>query len=357
MRFVWGRPALAVCLLVCAAAARAQQQPLGNKDAFELYGRAVQLMESASVAMPELARAGAPIAENARHAVATMRSLGRQHAGITYSFLGNARAFLLLADAIPKPDGFPQEAARQLAELRAAVDRAELNYRALLDSKEAQLRNPDRDNLARYAEANSKLPAPVAGRPRVVFLGDSITDGWRLNEYFPDRDFINRGISGQITGEMLGRTKADVLDLKPAAVLILAGTNDIARGVPLKAVEDNLAMIASLAEQHGIKPLLASVLPISDYHKDQNAAFEMSRNRPPQTIRALNDWIRALCSQRNYTYVDYFTPTVDSKGYLQTELSDDGLHPNSAGYRLMAPVALAAIDKAVAGSRTGKRGK
>ena len=92
------------------------------------------------------------------------------------------------------------------------------------------------------------MPRPSPGRPRVVFLGDSITDGWRLNEYFSDRDFVNRGISGQITGEMLGRMKADVIDLKPEAVLVLAGTNDIARGVPLKTIEDNLAMIADLAE-------------------------------------------------------------------------------------------------------------
>jgi lysophospholipase L1-like esterase len=354
MRFVWGRPAAAAGLLWCAVAVQAQQKPLDNKDAFELYGRAVQLMESASVAMPELARAGAPIVENARHAVATLRSLGRQHTGVTYSFLGNAHAFLLLADAIPKPDGFPVEATRQLAELRTAVDRAELNYRALLETKELELRNPDRDNLARYAEANSKLAAPVAGRPRVVFLGDSITDFWRLNEYFSDRDFVNRGISGQITGEILGRTKADVLDLKPEAVLILAGTNDLARGVALKTVENNLAMIASLAEHHGIKPLLASVLPISDYHKDQDPAFERSHDRPPQTILALNEWIRALCAQRNYTYVDYFTPAVDAKGFLKADLSDDGLHPNSAGYRIMAPVALAAVDKSVAGVK-GKR--
>ncbi|HEX8983898.1 MAG TPA: GDSL-type esterase/lipase family protein [Bryobacteraceae bacterium] len=357
MRSVFARPAAAVCLFLCAFAAQAQQKPLGNKDVLELYGRAVQLMESAAVSVPELARAGAPITENARHAVATLRSLGRQHTGVTYSFLANVRAFLLLADALPKPDGFPEEAARQIAELRAAADRAEVNFRTLLEREETQLRNPDRDNLARYAEANSRLAAPVAGRPRVVFLGDSITDGWRLHEYFADRDFVNRGISGQITGEMLGRMKADVLDLKPEAVLILAGTNDIARGVPLKIIEDNLAMIAMLAAAQNVKPLLASVLPVSDYHKDQNPAFEMSRVRPPQTIRALNDWIRAFCVQRNYTYVDYFTPTADAQGFLKAELADDGLHPNGVGYRVMAPVALAAIDKALGAGSGGKRRK
>jgi lysophospholipase L1-like esterase len=355
MRFVWARPAAAALLLVCAAAAPAQDQLLGNKDAFELYGRAVQLMESVSLATPELARAGAPIAENARSAVATLRSMGRQHAGVTYSFLGNARAFLVLSDAVPKPDGFPAEAAKQLTELRAVVDRADVNFRALLTRKESDILSTDRDNLARYAEANTKLAAPVPGHPRVVFLGDSITDGWRLNEYFSGRDFVNRGISGQTTGEMLGRMQADVIDLKPEAVLILAGTNDIARGIPLRTIENNLAMIASLAEQHGIKPLIASVLPISDYHKDQDPSYEKSRKRPPQTILALNDWIRAQCAHRGYIHVDYFTPTVDSKGFLRAELADDGLHPNSAGYRAIAPVALAAIDRATAGSGKGKR--
>ena len=154
--------------------------------------------------------------------------------------------------------------------------RLEAHFRALLDSKDAQLRSPDRDNLVRYSEANRKLPPPAAGKPRVVFFGDSITDLWRLNEYFSDRDFVNRGISGQITGEMLGRFKADVLNLQPAAVLILAGTNDLARNIPLVTIEDNYGMMATLASAHNIKVIFASVLPVSDYHKDQNPAYEMS---------------------------------------------------------------------------------
>jgi lysophospholipase L1-like esterase len=343
---------LAVCVSMLPAVAQ-QRGPLPNKDAFDLYGRAVELMQSVAVAVPDLSRAGGPIIENARASVSTLRSLGSQHAGVTYSFLTDARAFLLLADALPKPDSFPEEAARQLTELRDAVDRTAANFRALLDVREAQLREPDRDNLRRYAEADARVPAPQAGRPRVVFLGDSITDGWRLNEYFPDRDFVNRGISGQITGEMLGRMKADVIALKPEAVIILAGTNDIARGIPLTAIENNIAMIADLAEYHKIKPLIASVLPISDYHKDQNPAFQMSRTRPPQKIRDLNEWIRSFCRERNIVYVDYYSAIVDANGYLKADLADDGLHPNGAGYRIMAPVALAAIEKSVA--PVGKR--
>ena len=330
-----------------ALAFLAQGRTLSNKEAFELYGRTVQLMESTAVAVPELARAGAPIAENARQALLTMRALDRQHTGLTYTFLTNVRAYLMLADAVPKPSPFPEEAARQFAELRDGLNRIEAHFRDLLDQREKDLADPDRDRLSRYAEANGKLPPPQPAKPRAVFLGDSITDFWRLNEYFPDRDFVNRGIRGQITGQMLGRLKVDVLDLKPTAVLVLAGTNDIARGIPLAAIENNLAMIAELAQAHHVAPLLASVLPVSDYHKAENPAWEVSRRRPPEAIRALNAWIQSFCRERNYAYVDYFSVLVNQAGFLRAGLADNGLHPNSAGYRLMAPIALAAIDRAM----------
>ena len=177
----------------------------------------------------------------------------------------------------------------------------------------------------------------------------SITDSWRLNQYFPEHDYINRGISGQITGEMLGRFKQDVLDLRPEAVLILAGTNDLARGVPVLTIENNYSMMADLADKHGIKVIFASVLPVSDYHKGENPAYEMTRIRPPQLIRALNDWLRSFCAQRGYTYLDYYSALIDSAGMLRPDLADDGLHPNPAGYRIMGPLALAAIQKTVGG--------
>lgn len=173
----------------------------------------------------------------------------------------------------------------------------------------------------------------------MVFLGDSITAGWRLKEYFPDRDVLNRGIGGQVTGEMLGRFKTDVIDLKPAAVLILAGTNDLARGTPIEIIENNLAMMADLAGHHKIKVAIASVLPVSDYHKQKNPAFEMTRRRPPQLINALNAWIRNLCQARGYVYIDYAAQLTDGSGFLREDTADDGLHPNALGYRLMAPVA------------------
>lgn len=286
--------------------------------------------------------------ENTRQALATLQaSAGQQHAALTYAFLLNLKSYIALADSLPKPFPFPEEGRKQFAELREAVERVESHFRALLDQKESQLRNPDRDNLRRYAEANQKLPPPQPNQPRIVFLGDSIIDGWPLNEYFPERDFVNRGISGQITGEMLGRMKADVIDLKPAAVVILAGTNDIARGVPLQTIENNFTMMATLADAYRIKVIIASVLPIHDYHKDKNPQYERSPQRPPQTILSLNAWLRAFCQQRGYAYVDYFSQTVDAKGFLNAELADDGLHPNSTGYRVMAPLVLAAIQKAV----------
>lgn len=321
---------------------------LPTREAFGLYTRSNQLMEAASFAIPELARAGAPVIENAKQTFSTMRKVGNaNHSGFTFTYLSNLHAFLALYDAVPKPFPFPDEARRQVQELRDAATRLEAHFRALLEAKETQVRGPDRDNLKRYSEANSRLSAPAAGKPRVVFLGDSITDFWRLNEYFPDRDFVNRGISGQITGEMLGRMKADVIDLKPAAVLILAGTNDIARGVPLTTIQNNLLMIADLAALYKIKPIFASVLPVSDYHVGDDPSYERTSARPLAVIKNLNTWIQRLCKDRNYTYLNYWDAVVDQAGQLRSEIAEDGLHPNAAGYRLMAPVALAAIDKTV----------
>jgi lysophospholipase L1-like esterase len=130
-------------------------------------------------------------------------------------------------------------------------------------------------------------------------------------------------------------------------VLILGGTNDLARGTALNAIEDNLTMIADLADYHKIRLIFASVLPVSDYHKDVNPSYEMTPIRPPVLIRALNDWIKSLCTRRNYIYLDYYSEMVDAAGFLKADLADDGLHPNSAGYRIMAPLAQTAIESVV----------
>lgn len=209
--------------------------------------------------------------------------------------------------------------------------------------------------MARYAEANRKLPAPIAGKPRVVFFGDSITDFWHLNEYFPDSDYLNRGISGQTSGQLLQRMKDDVIDLHPEAVLILIGTNDLARHVPLTAIESNYQTLADLAGANKVKVIFAAVMPVSDYHKDQDPVYERTPLRPAASITALNDWLQKLCTQRGYTYLDYYTALVDGSGQFQAELSDDGLHPNAKGYRVMAPLATAAIGKTLAPAETSQK--
>ena len=342
MRAVW---------LACLAVLVHAQPPsetasalLSNSQLVESSNRAIQLMESTGVAIPDLARAGAPLIESARQFRDNLRT-DPARADFNYAFLANLRAFVALSDAVPKPYPLSEEAQKQLHELRDEQARVEAHFRALIALKDRQLRNPDLNNLARYAEDNSRIGVPKAGKPRVVFLGDSITEGWRLNEYFPDRDFVNRGISGQITSQLLGRMESDVVRLQPAAVVVLGGTNDIARGIPIPAIEDNLAMIADLADYYKIKVILGSVLPVSDYHKDADPNYERTRTRPIATIRGLNDWIQGFCAKRNCAYINYYSKLVDDSGFLKANLADDGLHPNSAGYRLMAPLVLEAINR------------
>ncbi|HUJ49570.1 MAG TPA: hypothetical protein VLW25_05205, partial [Bryobacteraceae bacterium] len=165
---------------------------LNNNQLIESYSRAIQLMESTGVALPDLARAGAPLVESGRQYLDNIRA-DPSSADANYAFLANLRAYVALSDAVPKPYPFSEEAQKQLHELRDVLARVEAHFRALIVQKDRQLRNPDRDNVARYTEQDSRIGPPKPGKPRVIFLGDSITDRWRLNEYFPDRDFINRG--------------------------------------------------------------------------------------------------------------------------------------------------------------------
>ncbi|BDC52785.1 hypothetical protein F183_A51000 [Bryobacterales bacterium F-183] len=335
----------------------AQQQPaadapaalLPNADLLKLADRSGQLVESTSLAIPDLGRASQPLHNAMEQARINLRSRAN-HVGYTYALLTSLKAYSSLLDAVQKPFPMPAEATTQLSELKTAADRLEIHFRALLDNAEMRLRHPDRDNLKRYEEANQRLSGPAANR--VVFFGDSITDFWRLNEYFGDAPYVNRGISGQVTSEMLGRFKADVLDLKPKAVLILAGTNDLARGTAISTITGNYTMMAELAKAHGIQVIFASVLPVSDYHKNVNPDWERSRLRTPANINALNDWLKRYCATNGLTYLDYFTAMKDVTGMLRAEVADDGLHPNAAGYRIMAPLAKAAIDKVAAGAKS-----
>ncbi|HEY2845024.1 MAG TPA: SGNH/GDSL hydrolase family protein, partial [Bryobacteraceae bacterium] len=180
---------------------------------------------------------------------------------------------------------------------------------------------------------------------RVVFLGDSITDIWKLADAFPGKPYVNRGISGQTTPQMLVRMFPDVIDLKPAAVVLLAGTNDIARNTgpaTLAMVEENVQAIAELAKLHGIRVILCSVTPISDY-----ARRPMSIQRPPADILKLNAWMKEYAAKTGAVYADYYSALVDDKGMLKDGISADGLHPNPKGFELMAPVAEAAIRQAL----------
>lgn len=345
---------LVPALLLAATALQAQDVNAGNA-ASALLSRAdtrkalqdvINLLQASSVAIPALARTAAPLAENARQDAITLQNGPLyNNTAVLYRLLTNVRVYLELSDALPKPSPFADEARKQLVALREDQDRLQGHFRALLEQKEQQLANPDRDNLRRYADANRSLGAQRAGENRVVFLGDSITDGWRLNEYFSGKPYVNRGISGQITSQMLGRMKADVIDLKPAAMIVLAGTNDIARGIAITTIQNNLAMIADLALANHIKPIFSSILPVSDYHKDQDPAYEMTTVRPPATIREFNSWLESFCKQRGFTYCNYFPATVDDSGFIKSDFANDGLHPNAAGYRAMGPVAQAAIDR------------
>ena len=206
----------------------------------------------------------------------------------------------------------------------------------------------------RYAAANAALVAAKAGEARVVFFGDSITDNWSKPDYggfFPGKPYVNRGIGGQTTAQMLLRFRADVVELQPKAVVILAGTNDIAGNagsVTLDQVQDNLASMAELARAHGIRVVLASLLPVSDDKQDANGqALTRTRQRPTATIRELNRWLAAYAAKNGHGYLDYFTATVDGAGLLLPALNDDGLHPNTRGYAVMAPLAEKAIAEAL----------
>jgi lysophospholipase L1-like esterase len=257
------------------------------------------------------------------------------------------RAYVQLVDAMPKPPDFSDDVRKQLEQLRLRADRIDVYFRALLEQREQQLRQPDRDNLSRYREDNALVDPPVAGEERVVFLGDSITDGWELNQYFVNKPYINRGISGQITGQMLGRLQADVLNLKPRVMVLLGGTNDLARGIDLATIQNNIQMIADLAAAHGVAPILASILPVSDYHADKDPRFRRTPDRRPADIQELNAWMRGFANNRGYGYLDYFAVTADDSGMLAAELADDGLHPNAEGYKAMTLPAQAAIAEAL----------
>jgi lysophospholipase L1-like esterase len=214
--------------------------------------------------------------------------------------------------------------------LKAQVDR---------DKKTLQ----DWPALSRYAGDNAKLTT----RATVVFMGDSITDAWikRSPKFFADNPgYIDRGISGQTTPQMLIRFRPDVIALKPKVVVVLAGTNDIAGNtgpMTLEMIEDNLQSMAELAKTNGIKVVLSSVMPVCDYSRPQ------TERRPPEKIIALNEWIKDYCHKNKLVYLDYYSAMIDDQKMLKKEITYDGLHPNEAGYAVMEPLAEKAVAAAL----------
>jgi len=222
----------------------------------------------------------------------------------------------------------------------------------------------DWNQLGRYHQANEQLKQQPVPSGRVVFMGDSITDFWTLPESFPGKPYVNRGIGGQVTAQMLVRMYPDVLNLKPAAMVLLAGTNDVARNngpVTLAMIEEDIMAMTELAQLHGIKVLLSSVTPISDYPylSQQNGPpapavpggrgapprQKMTEGRPPSDILKLNAWMKEYAAKVNATYVDYFSAMVDDRGWLKDGISADGLHPNAEGYKIMTAILAAALQK------------
>jgi len=206
----------------------------------------------------------------------------------------------------------------------------------------------DYGQLARYRDANASLTPPAPEENRVVFFGDSITDIWHLDQSFPGKPYINRGIGGQTTSQMLVRFRQDVIDLQPKVVVILAGTNDIAGNsgkISDEDIERNFATMAELAHVHHIRVVFASILPVSNYTPKSQEFFN---SRPMSRIVDLNDWLKGYCAAGGCVYLDYFHSMLDDKGMLKRDLADDGLHPNQAGFAVMAPLAQKAIRAALA---------
>ena len=209
-------------------------------------------------------------------------------------------------------------------------------------------------NLKRYAAEDANLPAPTSAEQRVVFFGDSITDFWgrRYGKFFPGKPYVNRGISGQVTPQLLLRFRQDVIDLKPRVVVILGGTNDIGGSLgPIDptATHNNIMSMVDLAKEHHIAVVLSSLTPVCDYISPQ------TDKRPMEKIKAMNDWLKQYAAANSIVYLDYWSAMLDEHGMLRKELTWDGLHPNDAGYEVMGPLAEKAIERAQGRSRAMAR--
>lgn len=210
------------------------------------------------------------------------------------------------------------------------------------DSEFEKLMEQDWANLNKYSNDNKKLQEEQV-RPTVVFMGNSITEGWAgaNPQFFTDNNFVGRGIGGQTTPQMLIRFTPDVIDLKPEAVVILAGTNDIAGNTgasTVKMIQDNIKAMALLASANNIEVILASILPAYNYPW-------RTQIKPIEKISEINAWLKEYAEENNHTYLDFYSAMVDQRKGLKAEYSEDGVHPNEKGYSVMEPLAKEAIIK------------
>lgn len=233
----------------------------------------------------------------------------------------------LSAQSIPTqtPAAAPCPQAKQVEQMQAKLD--------------------DWAQLNRYRAADAVLQPPASGEQRVVFYGDSITDAWGRvrGVFFPGKPYVNRGISGQTTPQMLVRFQQDVVHLHPAAVVILAGTNDVAGNTGPETpemIEDNFRSMAAIAHQNHFKVVLASILPAIAYPWKPGV-------QPADEIRRLNDWLKDFSQRDGDVYLDYYTALADAQGGMKPGLSVDGVHPTAEGYAIMSPLAEKAIAKAL----------
>jgi lysophospholipase L1-like esterase len=269
----------------------------------------------------------------------------------------NAHAFLWAAVVLAgplfavrlvaqEPGGSAPETKAQTAGQVAPTTGAPAPHTGEYWNKHDQQLLVDFGDLARFKDADATLAPPAADEKRVVFMGDSITQGWKIEGpagTFPGKPYVNRGISGETTPQMLVRFRQDVIDLKPAVVIILAGTNDIAGNtgpMTLEQSESNLESMADLATANGIRVVLCSVLPAYDFPWNPGQA-------PAQKIAVLNAWIRGYAAAKGYPYVDYYSAMKDERGGLPATLSRDGVHPLPAGYAIMTPLAETGIETAL----------
>lgn len=242
----------------------------------------------------------------------------------------NLITYLLLLSALLS--GIQLGAQENKRDIKAAQKRAE----------EARLKM-DWPNLNRYKEENAKVGLPATGESRVVFMGNSITEGWsKMNpDFFKGKPYINRGISGQTTPQMLIRFRQDVVRLQPKVVVINAGINDIAGNTgisTLEMIEDNIESMCEIARANGILVILASVLPAYDFPWRKGL-------KPAEKVVELNKWIKQYTEKNGLIYLDYFSAMVDDRNGLKKEYTYDGVHPNLAGYKIMEPLAEKAIAK------------